>query len=79
MQKMVRLGNIYGEQFGTGFAGNVWDKDGIIPSLMTAQGGGRTPMIIEKKSGISVIGSLNPEKKCQDRVRVLSSGGVVNH
>lgn len=40
MQKMVRLGNIYGEQFGTGFAGNVWDKDGIIPSLMTAQGGG---------------------------------------
>lgn len=36
-------------------------------------------MIIEKKSSISVIGSLNPEKKYQDRVRVLSSGGVVNH
>lgn len=46
MHKMIRLGNIYGEQYGTGFAGNVWDKMGIIPSLMTAQGGGRTPMII---------------------------------
>lgn len=29
---------------------------------------------------IEVIGSLNPEKECQDRVRVLSWGGVfVNH
>ena len=25
---------------------------------------------------IVVIGSLNPEKECQDRVRVLSGGGV---
>lgn len=25
---------------------------------------------------IKVIGSLNPEKECQDRVRVLSSGGI---
>lgn len=33
----------------------------------------------KKKSGIIVIGSLNPDKDCQDRVRVLSAGGVVNH
>lgn len=26
--------------------------------------------------GIEVIGSLNPEKECQDRVRVLSWGGI---
>ena len=25
---------------------------------------------------IIVIGSLNPEKECQDRVRVLSGGGI---
>ena len=24
-EDMVRLGNIYGSQFGTGYAGNVWD------------------------------------------------------
>ena len=40
MEKMIRLGNIYGEQFGTGYAGNVWDKNGIAPTLKTAQGGG---------------------------------------
>lgn len=32
------LGNIYGEQFGTGYAGNVWDKNGICPTL-TCTGG----------------------------------------
>ena len=26
-------------------------------------------------SGIIVIGSLSPDKQCQDRVRVLSRGG----
>lgn len=30
---------------------------------------------MKKNSGISVIGSLNPNKECQDRVRVLSVGG----
>ena len=41
----IRLGNIYGEQFGTGYAGNVWDKDSICPTLMTMQGGNRQPMV----------------------------------
>lgn len=27
---------------------------------------------------IIVIGSLNPEKECQDRVRVLSGGGYLS-
>ena len=30
---------------------------------------------MKKDSRIEVIGSLNPQKKVQDRVRVLSSGG----
>ena len=35
----IRLGNIYGDQFGTGYAGNVWDKESISPTIMTMQGG----------------------------------------
>ena len=42
----VHLGNIYGEQFGTGYAGNVWDKESISPTLMTMQGGNRQPFIV---------------------------------
>lgn len=37
--KPIRLGNIYGESMGTGFAGNVWDKNSISPTLMSMQGG----------------------------------------
>ena len=48
----IRIGNIYGEQFGTGYAGNVWSKDGVSPTLMTMQGGGRQPHVIEEKIGI---------------------------
>lgn len=33
------LGNIYGECFGTGYAGNVWGFNGISPTLMNMQGG----------------------------------------
>ena len=43
----IRLGNIYGEQFKSGYAGNVWDRNGISPALMTMQGGGRQPMVVE--------------------------------
>lgn len=43
-----RLGNIYGENRGTGFAGNVWDKEKLSPTITTMQGGGREPLIIEE-------------------------------
>ena len=42
----IRIGNVYGEQFGTGYAGNVWSKEGVSPTLMTMQGGGRQPHVI---------------------------------
>lgn len=44
----LRLFNIYGENRGTGFAGNVWDVEGIAPCITTSQGGGggREPMIV---------------------------------
>lgn len=47
MSDIVRLGNIYNENAGCGHAGNVWDKNGICPTLTTMQGGGRMPMVIE--------------------------------
>lgn len=43
----VRIGNIYGEQFGTGYASNVWDQDSVSPTIMTAQGGNRQPLVVD--------------------------------
>jgi len=42
-----RLFNIYGEDRGTGYAGNVWDNNGLSPTLQTMQGGNRQPLIID--------------------------------
>lgn len=44
-----RLGNMYGEDKGTGYAGNVWDKEGLCPVLTTMQGGNREPMIVANR------------------------------
>lgn len=41
------LGSLYGH--GTGYAGAVWDKNSISPTLTTMQGGGREPHIMEVK------------------------------
>ena len=73
-----RLGNVYGEQFGTGYAGNVWDKEGISPTIMTMQGGGRQPHIIcEQRTdeGLrffknNICGTLRTIDACGDK-RVL--------
>ena len=46
--KCVRIGNIYGEDKGTGYAGNVWDKEELSPTLTNMQGGNRQPMILEE-------------------------------
>lgn len=47
--EMKLLGNIYGEHCGTGYVGNVWDSNGLAPTLMTMQGGNRQPMVLEVK------------------------------
>lgn len=54
-----RIGNIYGENKGTGFAGNVWDKNGLSPTITTMQGGMREPMIID--SQIVAMRGRNPD------------------
>ena len=40
------IGNINRPDFGTGYAGGVWDTENISPTLTTMQGGGRRPHII---------------------------------
>lgn len=42
LMKQKWIGNIYGENIGTGFGGNVWDKNYISPTLTTSQGGAKT-------------------------------------
>ena len=42
-----RFGNIFGEEKGTSFAGNVWDINKLSPTLTNMQGGCRQPMIVE--------------------------------
>ena len=48
MDKMIHICNLYGPQRGTGYAGNVWGKEGLSPALTTMGGGRREPLIIEK-------------------------------
>lgn len=42
----IRLFNIYGFT-GMSYAGNVWDKNGLSPTLNTMSGGNRQPLIIK--------------------------------
>lgn len=67
----IRIGNIYDEKFGTGYAGNVWDKEGISPTLQTAQGGNRQPLVIDE---IKVIGNYMPSN--HDASRVVDVDGI---
>ena len=46
-KRPIRLFNIYGENRGTGFAGNVWDTEGVAPTITTMGGGNREPLIME--------------------------------
>lgn len=39
-QKLIRIGNIYKDNWETGLPGNVWDPEGILPTITTCQGGG---------------------------------------
>lgn len=57
--KIMRLGNLYSDNAGGSWGGNVYDPDGLAPVLQTAQGGNRTPIIYTE----SVIRKLTP-KEC---------------
>lgn len=53
------IGNVNRNDFGTGYAGGVWNTNNISPTLTTMQGGGRQPHIIATKC----IGNINPSGK----------------
>lgn len=57
--KPKRLGNLYGEDKGTGYAGNVWDVENIAPTITTSQGGQREPMMIDRS--IVAMRGRNPD------------------
>ena len=59
----IRIGNIYNEQFGTGYSGNVWSVNGISPTSTTMQGGGRQPMIIRNTDKNSHIINNKPKER----------------
>ena len=67
----IRIGNIYDDNFGTGYAGNVWDKDGVSPTLQTAQGGNRMPLVVDE---IKVVGNYMPSN--HDASRVVDVDGI---
>ena len=67
----IRIGNIYDENYGTGYAGNVWDTNGVSPTLQTAQGGNRMPLVLDE---IKVVGNYMPSN--HDASRVVDIDGI---
>ena len=64
MTELKRIGNIYGENVGTGHAGNVWDKNGLAPTLISTEGGNKQPMIIDDVDKLETIVAMrgrNPD------------------
>ena len=50
MLDVIRLGSIFGHTGGS-FAGLVYHPEGLSPTINTAQGGLRMPLIIEEQNG----------------------------
>ena len=44
--RIKKIGNLFGATGGS-FAGNIYDPEGLAPTLNTAEGGYREPMILE--------------------------------
>ena len=75
--EVIRLGNLYGEDRGTGFAGNVWDKENLCPTITTMQGGGREPMIIDDViiGGMQEHQSVKKDGICTCLTSSMGTGG----
>lgn len=81
MADVKRLGNVYDNKKYTGknYAGNVWDKDSISPTINTMGGGGREPMIIEEAkvlSGQTTERKSNNGTQYYQQDRVYGSDGL---
>lgn len=66
MEKTVRsYGSIYGEDKGTGYAGNVWDKEMLSPTINTSQGGNRQPLIVAMRGRYDENGKVQQQLEPQ--------------
>lgn len=76
--ELKRLGNLFSDKWGTGLPYNVWDKNGLCPTLTTMQGGGREPMIIEEPKLVGGLGEKvsNGGTQYYNQDRVYDSDGV---
>lgn len=70
--KMKRLGNVYGDQFGTGFGGNVWAKEGLAPTLKTTSAASQQFVIADEP--IKRLGSYRPSG--HNATSVVDSSGI---
>ena len=61
-----RLGNLYGMDGGN-YAGNVYDQNGLCPALLSMQGGGRQPHVVETEKIICRMQGRNPENPSDRR------------
>lgn len=57
--KLNRLFNIYGHTGGN-YAGNVYDQNGLCPTILIMSGGNRQPMIVVNKETRKRIRRLTP-------------------
>ena len=71
-----RLGNLYNDNAGGARAGNTYDPEGLAPTLQTAQGGNRQPLIVigstQKHASVNTDGTA----PCLTAMMGLGGGNV---
>lgn len=69
------VGNVNRPDFGTGYAGGVWDTNNISPTLTTMQGGGRQPHIMQ---GIDKSYNNTKQIEIANRLTAREDRGISN-
>lgn len=66
MVECKKVGNIYRENSGGNFGGNVYTSNALCPTINTAGGGNRMPLVVEKKEIAGAVGSLQEHAVIND-------------
>lgn len=72
--KSVRLFGIFDTEKSKHQAGSVWDKEMLAPTLDTAQGGYRMPLIVGRTDKIITLGNIMPSGHSAGRV--IGTNGI---
>ena len=74
--EVIRLGNIYGFDGGN-YAGNVYEKNALAPTVLNMQGGGRQPMIVENVilGGMQEHQAIKKDGVCTCLTSSMGTGG----